>query len=90
MATEVAIGVLIDRKTGPARVLIARRRPDQALGGYWELPGGKIEVGETPKQCLEREFGEELGVGVSVGQALEAVEHDYEHEYFAFYANVYA
>lgn len=34
--------------------------------GEWELPGGRIEPGETPRQCLAREVKEELGQVVTV------------------------
>jgi len=61
----------------PGRVLIARLRPDRRLAGKWELPGGKIEPGESPAQCLVRELDEELGITVSVGQWLATNEHDY-------------
>ena len=36
------------------RVLLARRRPGKHMGGKWELPGGKIEQGETAEQSLAR------------------------------------
>lgn len=38
----------------------------------WELPGGRIEDGETPAGCLVREVEEELGVRVRVGAPLDS------------------
>ncbi|TWC15838.1 MULTISPECIES: NUDIX domain-containing protein [unclassified Pseudomonas] len=38
----------------------------------WELPGGRIELGETAAQCLAREITEELAVEVSVGEPLDS------------------
>src|ERR1700683_4893001 len=36
----------------------------------WELPGGRIERGETPEECVAREFKEETGLSVSVGSCI--------------------
>lgn len=59
-----AVAAVIERK---GCYLIGQRLPEDTLGGFWEFPGGKIEVGETPKQCLERELEEELGVQARIG-----------------------
>ncbi|MFJ9725526.1 (deoxy)nucleoside triphosphate pyrophosphohydrolase [Streptomyces sp. NPDC101209] len=50
---------------GP-RLLAARRSAPPALAGRWELPGGKVEPGETPDAALVRELREELGVDAQV------------------------
>lgn len=38
----------------------------------WELPGGKLEAGETPEACVAREIDEELDLAVSVGPMVDA------------------
>ncbi|MDD9786679.1 (deoxy)nucleoside triphosphate pyrophosphohydrolase [Priestia megaterium] len=49
------------------RLLIAKRHSKDPLGGKWEFPGGKVEPGETPEECLVREIGEELRIEVKIG-----------------------
>jgi len=50
------------------KCLIAKRPNNDSLAGLWELPGGKIELGESPETCLKREIMEELCIEVDVGQ----------------------
>ena len=57
----VAACALID---ADGRVLIAQRPQGKSMAGLWEFPGGKIEPGERPEQCLIRELKEELGIAV--------------------------
>jgi ADP-ribose pyrophosphatase YjhB (NUDIX family) len=38
----------------------------------WELPGGRIEIGESPRECVEREIREELDVVVEAGELLDS------------------
>ena len=47
-------------------ILIAQRDNNQKLAGKWEFPGGKIEPGETPEECLKREINEELGIDIEI------------------------
>jgi len=49
------------------KILIAKRKRSQKLGGKWEFPGGKLEPGETPEECLKRELREELGIDAIIG-----------------------
>lgn len=61
------------------RVLIAQRKVGDKLAGKWEFPGGKIEEGETPEECLTREMQEEFGITIRVGAAFGESIYRYEH-----------
>lgn len=49
------------------QVVLMRNDRDQ-----WELPGGRIEPGETAVQCLTREIEEELALQVAVGEPIDS------------------
>ncbi len=75
---DVAAGVVWDRSSSrQTRVLIAKRRDDDAHGGLWEFPGGTQEPGESLEECLARELSEELGIEVEVQEPFITVEQDY-------------
>ncbi len=59
------------------RVLLTRRSAGTHLEGYWELPGGKVEPGESPPAALERELAEELGTGATIGAPFAFNYHEY-------------
>lgn len=50
------------------RLLAAQRAYPEKLAGKWELPGGKVDPGESDEAALVRECREELGVEVSLGR----------------------
>ncbi len=71
---KVAAGVLIHN----GKILITKRPKGKPLAGLWEFPGGKLEAREDERQCLKREFMEELGIEVSVRPPFYKT--DTEHE----------
>ncbi|MEU3446058.1 (deoxy)nucleoside triphosphate pyrophosphohydrolase [Streptomyces thermolilacinus] len=60
----VVAGAVYDR----GRLLAARRSAPPELAGRWELPGGKVEPGESPRDALVRELREELGIEAEPGE----------------------
>jgi len=71
---EVAAAVIENRE---GRILIARRKAETFLGGYWEFPGGKIEGDETPAECAARELHEEMHIFIEAGDVIADTVHDY-------------
>ncbi|SHJ01326.1 8-oxo-dGTP diphosphatase [Geosporobacter subterraneus DSM 17957] len=62
------------------KILIAQR---QELGEHhlqWEFPGGKLEIGETPEECLRREILEELNLKIKVLDIFKVVYHAYQNK----------
>jgi 8-oxo-dGTP diphosphatase len=71
---HVAAGILRDAS---GRVLITERLCDGPFNGLWEFPGGKIAVGEDPREALKRELLEELGIEIGGASAYMRLHHEY-------------
>jgi len=61
------------------RLLIQRRPEEGLLGGLWEFPGGKIEIGESGEEALLREIKEETELDVYIGDKIGTIQHAYTH-----------
>jgi 8-oxo-dGTP diphosphatase len=69
-------------------VLIAQRPMADKLSHKWEFPGGKIETGESPEQCISRELFEELDIEALVYDYFCTVNYEYDYisiELIAFF-----
>lgn len=67
---EVVGAAIVDDLAAPTRLLAARRTEPPELAGGWELPGGKVDPGESGLEALHREVREELGVRIHAGAAV--------------------
>ena len=83
--TEVAAGILLDDQ---GRYLLGQRPNGKPYAGYWEVPGGKIEKGETVFEALKRELQEELGIDIQSSEELTVLEHDYPHAYVRLHVSI--
>lgn len=58
-------------------ILLCQRPKGKRCAFLWEFPGGKVEDGETPEECLVRECREELGVVIKVERPVQQVVYEY-------------
>ena len=74
--TDVAVGVLL---LPQGDFLLTSRPEGKVYAGYWEFPGGKLEVGETVEAALRRELQEELGITIGAVELWKTQMVDYPH-----------
>jgi len=60
-----------------SQFLVAQRQAGKHLEHYWELPGGKLEFDESPRQALQRELAEEIGIDVILAVPYMQIYHRY-------------
>ena len=63
-------------KTNQKEIFVTQRGYGDYKDG-WEIPGGKLEPGETPEECIVREIREELATEVRAEHILGVVDYDY-------------
>ncbi len=73
MRQQVVAGVLERNGT----VLICQRKRGDWGELKWEFPGGKVDAGETPRQALDRELREELGIEVGAAEEIHSCAYKY-------------
>ena len=77
-------------KQGDKYLITQRARNDQ-LALKWEFPGGKVEEGETPQECLKREIKEELNLDILVKERFATSIYEYDTgviELVAYFAEI--
>lgn len=71
-----AVILRTNTETNQKEIFVTQR----GYGNYkdgWEIPGGKLEPGETPEECIVREIREELATEVRAERILGVVDYDY-------------
>ena len=71
---NVAAAVIVKEN----KILITQRAKEDSFPLKWEFPGGKLEEGETPEECLKREIIEELNLDIDIQDYLGSYTYPYE------------
>ena len=77
---QITVSGAIILRTNPdthKKEIFATQRGYGDWKGWWEIPGGKLEPGETPEQCIVREIREELETEICPKKILTVVDYDY-------------
>ena len=79
MKQIIVSGAIILRtnpQTNTKEIFVTQRGYGDYKDG-WEIPGGKLESGETPEACIVREIREELDTEIKAERILGVVDYDY-------------
>lgn len=76
---QIAVGII--RNPDNNQIFITKRMERSHLAGYWEFPGGKIEIGESAEQGLFRELQEEIGIDINSPKLLKTLDYRYPEKH---------
>ena len=71
---KVVVGVVHNNSK---EIFISRRKKNQFMSGYWELPGGKVENNEDLSSALKRELFEEIGIKIEKFSLIQTIQQQY-------------
>ena len=80
---KIAAGIIIHN----GKVLLGQRKKGKDLAFKWELPGGKLEDGETLQECLCRELIEELNLKIIIKELF--MKYEYFYKFGGFELNTF-
>lgn len=75
--SRILVSAGLIQRPSDGKILVSKRLAGAHLENSWEFPGGKVEIGEDPKQTVMRELREELGIETAVGDIYAVGHHCY-------------
>lgn len=74
MKITAVVGIVQHKDT----ILIGKKKTSKnhPMSNQWHIPGGKVEVNETPTQALRREIREETSIDITDIQEIQTTKHD--------------
>ncbi len=79
---HIVAGIIFNQDK--SQVFITKRPDNLHKGGFWEFPGGKVELGESVEQAMARELDEEIGIEVTDQLLFEHLQYDYPEKSLEF------
>ncbi|MGW1369664.1 8-oxo-dGTP diphosphatase MutT, partial [Providencia hangzhouensis] len=79
---HIAAGII---RNPEQKIFITKRPEGTHMAGFWEFPGGKLEVNESPEAALIRELEEEVGVVVTKNELFHRVDHEFDDRFITLY-----
>ncbi len=90
MMSDIPLRVTAALLVHNEKILIAQRSNTGRFANKWEFPGGKIDPGETPQECIRRELQEELGLTATIGNLFSETLYCYDQgkiRQYTYWAN---